>query len=101
MRLFLTTLFVSTLALSPLLPQASAIHPSRREHPSSSLTVSSRQYRVPRSILDLCINANVDLLADASQLLGLVPILGSVNLGSKIQLCLCLKVSIDNFSRKY
>ena len=103
MLLSLVTLLVSTLAVSPL-SQVFAIHPqvlSRLEHPSSSLIISSRQHHVPRSILDLCINANVDLRTDASQLLGLVPILSPLDLGSNVQLCLCLKVSIDRFPRKY
>jgi hypothetical protein len=100
MRLSLTTFLAFTLAVFPF---SSAIHPqvlSRREHPSSSLILSSRQHRAPRSILDLCINANVDLLVNASQL-GLAPILGPLDLGSNIHLCLCLKVSIDRLLRKY
>ncbi|KAF8816459.1 hypothetical protein BYT27DRAFT_6447209 [Phlegmacium glaucopus] len=95
MRLSLTTFLTSTLAVSPFFSSpVSAIHPhvlSRRERLSSSLVVSSRQHSLPRSILDLCINVNVDLLADASQLLGLDPIVGPLGLGSNIQLCLCLK----------
>ena len=104
MHLSLTTLLAFTLAVLPSFSsQVSAIHPqvlSRREHPSSSLILSSRQHRVPRSILDLCINVNVDLLANASQL-ELGPILGPLDLGSNIHICLCLKVSIDRFPRKY
>ena len=103
MRLSLTTFLAFTLAVFPFSSQVSAIHPqvlSRRENPSSSLILSSRQHRAPRSILDLCINANVDLLANASQL-GLSPILGPLDLGSKIHLCLCLKVSIDRLPGKY
>jgi hypothetical protein len=104
MRLSLTTFLAFTLAVFPFFSsQVSAIHPqvlSRREYPSSSLILSSRQHRVPRNILDLCINVNVDLLANASQL-GLAPVLGPLDLGSNIHLCLCLKVSIDLFPRKY
>ena len=103
MRLSLTTLFTFMLSVFPFSSQVSAIHPqvlSRREHPSSSLILSSRQHRVPRSILDLCINVNVNLLANASQL-GLAPTLGPLDLGSNIHLCLCLKVSIDRFPHKY
>ena len=70
MRLSLTTLFAFTLSFFPFFSsQVSAIHPqvlSRRENPSPSLILSSRQHRVLRSILDLCINVNVDLLANAS-----------------------------------
>lgn len=101
MRLSLTTFLAFTLAIFPFF--SSAIHPhvlSRRERPSSSLVFPSRQHRVPRSILDLCINVNVDLLADATQLLGLDPIIGPLGLGSNIRLCLCLKVGVDRFLRK-
>lgn len=104
MRLSLTTLLAFTLAVFPFFSsQVSAIHPqvlSRREHPSSSLIISSRQHHVPRSILDLCINVKEDLLVNASQH-GLAPILGPLDLGSNIHLCLCLKVSINRFLRKY
>jgi hypothetical protein len=102
MRLSLATLFAFTLSFPPFFSsQVFAIHPqvlSRREHPSSSLILSSRQHRVPRSILDLCINVNVDLFANASQH---GPASDPLELGSKIHLCLCLKVSIDPFPRKY
>jgi len=92
MRLSLTTLLTFTLPVFPFFSsQVSAIHPqvlSRREHPSSSLILSSRQHRVHRSILDLCINVNVNLLPNASHH---SPASGPLNLGSSIQLCLCLK----------
>ena len=104
MRLSLTTLLAFTLSVFPFFSsQVFAIHPqvlSRRERPSSSLILSSRQHRVSRSILDLCINVNVNLLANASQL-GLAPISGPLDLGSNIHLCLCLKVSIDRFPHYY
>ncbi|PPQ69711.1 hypothetical protein CVT25_012974 [Psilocybe cyanescens] len=94
----LLTLFLPTLALSTLFPApVSSIHPHalthRRDHarsPASSI-IASRQYRVPRDLLDVCINVNANLLADASQLLGLSSLLGALNLGADIKLCLCLK----------
>ena len=97
MRLSLTTLLAATLVVFPF--QVFAIHPqvlSRRKQASSSLILSSRQHRVPRSVLDLCININVDLLINAPQL-RLAPILGPLDLNSNIHLCLCLKVSIYRF----
>lgn len=103
MRLSLTTLIAFTLSFFPLFSSrvVSAIHPqvlSRREKPSSSLILSSRQHRAPRSIIDLCINVNVDLLANLSQH---GPASGPLDLGSNIHLCLCLKVSISPFPHKY
>ena len=95
MPLSLTTFLTFTLLVLPFFSsQVSAIHPqvlSRREHPPSSLILSSRQHRVHRSILDLCINVNVNLLANASHH---EPASGPPDLGSNIHLCLCLKVSI-------
>jgi CPL1-like protein len=92
MCLPLTTLLAFTLSLFPFFSsQVSAVNPqflARREHPSSSLILSSRQHRVPCSILDLCINVNVDLLANASQH---GPASDPLDLGSNIHLCLCLK----------
>ena len=98
MRLPFFTLFVSNLVLFFLYPTlVLAIHPyalARREHKPSPApqVLTSRQHHVVRDLLDVCINLNVDLLADASQLLGLGSLLGPLAAGSDIQLCLCLKV---------
>ncbi|KAF8955041.1 hypothetical protein BDZ97DRAFT_1765558 [Flammula alnicola] len=98
------TLFLSAISLFSLFPVlVSSIHPhalTRRDYkrsPPPSNVLTSRQHRVARDLLDVCINVNVDLLADASQLLGLGGLLGPLDLGSKIQLCLCLKASFFPF----
>ncbi|KAF8154580.1 hypothetical protein B0H34DRAFT_529480 [Crassisporium funariophilum] len=91
MRFDFITFFASALLLSSSL--VSAIHLSRREHKISPAAhvLASRQHHVARTLIDVCINLNVDLLAEASKLLGLETILGPLDLGSKIHLCLCLK----------
>ncbi|PPR00694.1 hypothetical protein CVT24_000982 [Panaeolus cyanescens] len=67
-------------------------HFARRDHKAHSHpSLTSRQHRIRRDLLDVCINVNVNLLADASKLLGLGSVLGPLGLGSDIQLCLCLK----------
>ncbi|KIM43708.1 hypothetical protein M413DRAFT_387205 [Hebeloma cylindrosporum] len=97
MRLPFFTLFVSNLVLFFLYPTlVLAIHPyalARREHKPSPApqVLTSRQHRVVRDLLDVCINLNVNLLADASQLLGLGSLLGPLDALANIQLCLCLK----------
>jgi hypothetical protein len=97
MRLPFSTLFAFSASLFSLFPVfVSAIHPhvlSRRGHQRSpaSDVLTSRQHRVPRDLLDVCINANVNLLANLSQALG--GLLGALGLGGNIQLCLCLDVS--------
>ena len=96
MRLPFFTLFVSNLVLFFLYPTlVLAIHPyalARREHSPAPQVLTSRPHHVVRDLLDVCINRNVDLLADASQLFGLGSLLGPLAAGSDIQLCLCLKV---------
>lgn len=98
MRLPFSTLVLSATALFSLFPSpVLSIHPhalSRREHGRSppAHVLTSRQHRMARDLLDVCINANVDLAANASQLLGLGSLLGDLNLDTNIQLCLCLKV---------
>ncbi|KAF5309897.1 hypothetical protein D9619_010385 [Psilocybe cf. subviscida] len=95
MRLPFSTFFAFSASLFSLFPvYVSAIHPhvlSRHGHRRSpaSDVLTSRQHRVPRDILDVCINANVNLLADLSQ--ALAGLLGSLGLGGNVQLCLCLK----------
>ncbi|KJA21789.1 hypothetical protein HYPSUDRAFT_202698 [Hypholoma sublateritium FD-334 SS-4] len=97
MRLPFSTLVLSATALFSLFPSpVLSIHPhalSRREHGRSPAAhvLTSRQHRIARDLLDVCINANVDLAANASQLLGLGSLLGDLNLGTNVQLCLCLK----------
>jgi len=101
MRLSISTFLLSTLAILSCFPApASSIHPHTlaRQRESSRSPVpqvlSSRQYRIARDLLDVCIDVNVDLLANATQLLGLQSLLGPLNLDGNIQLCLCLKVQI-------
>jgi len=94
MRLSFTTLFLSTLSLISLVSAAKPHFVSRHDHKRSPVpnVLVARQHRVTRDLIDVCINVKVDLLADASQLLGLGPLLGPIDLGAKIQLCLCLDV---------
>ncbi|KAF9475746.1 hypothetical protein BDN70DRAFT_935626 [Pholiota conissans] len=91
MRLPLYTLFLSFSTLFSLVhsihPYALSRHDHRQSPPPNALT--SRQHRVARDLLDICINANVDLAADLSHLLGSV--LDPTNAAANIQLCLCLK----------
>ncbi|KAF8901214.1 hypothetical protein CPB84DRAFT_986568 [Gymnopilus junonius] len=98
MRLPFFTLFLFNLTLFSLFPTlASSLHPvafSRRRDQSRSpvpSVITSRQYRIARDLLDVCINANVNLLADVSQVLGLGSVLDPLDLGTNIELCLCLK----------
>ena len=92
MRLSFITLFLSCLSLT--LSVYSKPHFLSRRDPNRPLpdVLSSRQYRFPRDILDVCINTDVDLLANAGQLLSLESILGALGISTKIHLCLCLKV---------
>ena len=94
MRFSFTTLFLSTLSLISLVSAAKPHFVSRHDHKRSPVpnVLVARQHRVTRDLIDVCINVKVDLLADASQLLGLGPLLGPIDLGAKIQLCLCLDV---------
>lgn len=100
MRLPFSTLVLSATALFSFFPSPTlSIHPhalSHREHGRSpaSLVLTSRQHRIARDLLDVCINANVNLAANASQLLGLGSLLGDLDLGTNVQLCLCLKVPL-------
>ncbi|KDR79188.1 hypothetical protein GALMADRAFT_137075 [Galerina marginata CBS 339.88] len=98
MRLPFFTLFLSNLALFSLFPTlVSSTHPHalvrRRDYNRSSVphVLTSRQHHIARDLLDVCINVNVDLLANASQLLGLESVLAPLDLGAKVELCLCLK----------
>lgn len=99
-RLMRLTLFLPTLALLSVVPLLVSSHafPHRRDRSHPSSIIASRQYRFPRDLLDVCINVNANLLADASQLLGLSSLLGALNLGADIELCLCLKVSVLLFN---
>ncbi|EDR10188.1 uncharacterized protein LACBIDRAFT_318325 [Laccaria bicolor S238N-H82] len=67
--------------------------PSRREpkrkSPSLDTPITLRQHREPRALLDLCINAEVDLLADIGDLLG--DLLGPLDINTNVKLCVCLK----------
>ncbi|KAF9562041.1 hypothetical protein CPC08DRAFT_393973 [Agrocybe pediades] len=98
MRLSTLTLFLSTFAIfSSLVTQVSSVqaHVFSRQRGHNRLpapqALSSRQHRIARDLIDVCINVNVDLLANATQLLGLQSLLGPLNLGGDIYLCLCLK----------
>jgi hypothetical protein len=85
MRLSFITLFVSFLSLSLSFatnPQLLSHH-DRKRSPVSSV-ISSRQYRLPRALVDVCINTQVDLFAG----------IGPLDLLSEVHLCLCLKVGI-------
>ncbi|KAF9042938.1 hypothetical protein BJ165DRAFT_1603181 [Panaeolus papilionaceus] len=85
-------IFTFFLSLSSSL--VTAIHNShfaRRDLKPRSDVLTSRQHRIRRDLLDICINVNINLLADASKLLGLGSLLGPLGLSSDIQLCLCLK----------
>lgn len=98
MRLSFITLFVSLFSLAVSVttnPQLLARR-DRNRSPVPSV-ISSRQYHVPRSLLDLCINANVNLFADVAPLPHLESILGPLDLLSKVHLCLCLKVEYMRF----
>jgi hypothetical protein len=93
MRLSFITLFVSFLSLSLSVatnPQFLSRHDSKRSPVPS--VIPSRQYHVPRSLLDLCINIRVNLFAGVGPVLDLESILGPLDLLSKVHLCLCLKV---------
>jgi hypothetical protein len=93
MRLSFITLFVSCFSLSVSVatnPQFLSRHDRKHPHPPS--IISSRQYNFPRSLLDLCINLDVNLLADVGPLLNLESNAGLLDLLSKVHLCLCLKV---------
>lgn len=99
-------LFTFFLSLSSSL--VTAIHNShfaRRDLKPRSDVLTSRQHRIRRDLLDICINVNINLLADASKLLGLGSLLGPLGLSSDIQLCLCLKVNswlfLLNFGSMY
>ena len=87
---------VSWLALSAVIIAVNAIHPTlisrhRGDSPSPNL---ARHAHAPRALLDVCVSANLDLLANASQLLGLGSLLGPLLLDGKLDLCLCLKVCV-------
>lgn len=99
MRLSFITLFVSFLSLT--VSVATNPYPLARrdrKHSPASSVVFSRQYHVPRSLLDLCINTNVNLFADVEPLLEL---LGRLGLLSNVHLCLCLKVEYMRFFSSY
>ena len=103
MRLPFFTFLLGNLTVLSLFPTlVSSLHPvalSRRRdqsRPPPPAALTSRQYRVARDLLDVCINANVNLLADVSQVLGLGSVLGPLDLGTDIQLCLCLKVRFSH-----
>ena len=102
MRLSFITLFVSFLSLTASVA-TNPLHLARRDRKRSAVSsvVFSRQYHVPRSILDLCINTNVNLLADVQSLSDLGSILGPLDLLSKVHLCLCLKVEYMRFFSSY
>ena len=90
MRPLFITLFLAFLSLTAGDPQLLSRH-DRKRFPIPSV-FSSRQFHVPRSLLDLCINLNLNLFADVSQLLDLESILGPLDLLAEVHLCLCLKV---------
>ncbi|KAF8192972.1 hypothetical protein BJ912DRAFT_251831 [Pholiota molesta] len=96
MRLPLYTLFLSLATLFSLSPPVHSIHPhalSRRAHGHSSppYALTSRQHHVARDLLDICINADLNLGVDVSQILDLGSLLGPTDLGTTVHLCLCLK----------
>jgi len=91
-----TIMRVSWLVLPAVIVAVNAAHPTliprhRGDHPSPPL---ARQAHAPRALFDVCVSANLDLLANASQLLGLGSVLGPILFDGKVDLCLCLKVRI-------
>lgn len=94
MRLSFVSFFLSFLSLSTFVLAATPTYLTRRARNRSPAPVAltSRQFHVARDLIDVCINVKSDLLADAAQLLGLGSILGPLDLGANVQLCLCLKV---------
>lgn len=100
MRLSFITLFLACLSLTAL---AKPQFLSRRDQKRTPIpnVLKSRQHLAPHDLLDICINTDVNLLADAAQLLGLESILGPLDLFTSIHLCLCLKVRYMRFHHAY
>lgn len=77
------TLLISSLVLF-LLPAITALHPHRDSNKLASRTIASRQHRVPRALIDVCVYLDAKVLAKATGLPSL--------LFTGVDLCLCLKV---------
>lgn len=101
MRLSFITLILSCLSLTLSVFSKPQFLSRRDRNRSLSDVLSWRQYRFPRDIIDICINTDVDLLANAGQLLSLEPILGALGISTEIHLCLCLKVDYMHYISAY
>lgn len=82
---------LSSFSVLAVQPQPPSRRQPKRKSPPLDTPSTLRQHREPRALLDLCINVEVDLLADVGDLLGLL--LGPLDINTNLKLCLCLKVS--------
>ncbi|KAF9531306.1 hypothetical protein CPB83DRAFT_874627 [Crepidotus variabilis] len=94
MRLSFISLVISSFSIFPLVlgtdqPKFLARHGRNRSSVPNAVT--SRQHRMPRDLIDICINVKLDVIAEYTDLLGLGDLLGSGILDAKSRLCLCLK----------